>query len=142
MGKLYSIAIIKKVDLRESKLLQIFGETDYGSIYVGPYNLLLHKNSHSVDTIFSYSLKTYKTISGAQKFINLWINNFNSKFIKINRGAVIDNRWSYNFIFNSNEDSLVIVDITDKWNSMVDKDISNIKSRLEKKIFALTKKRI
>jgi hypothetical protein len=141
MGKLYSIAIVNKEDLRETKLLQIFGDGDYGSTYVGSYELNLTTSGY-IEKGTSFKARTYKTVNGAQRFINTWTKKNDEKEIRLIRSTIINGQWTYKFKFEKSKLCLVVVDITDTWNNLIDNDIQRITRLANNKILMLNKKRV
>jgi hypothetical protein len=51
-------------------------------------------------------------------------------------------RWTYDVKFETSQHSLIVIDITDKWNEMIDRDIEKKRISFELEIQKLQQKKV
>lgn len=143
MGKLYTVALISRSQMRDIQLESIlnddFCDDDY--IHEGDFDYIF-EHDNKISTSISGSSKIYKTLNGAKRFRDNVIQGkrFNLSYqlkypIRDEQG-----RWIYSSVINDTQ-SVVIVDITDRWDSFIDGIISKKTEEFESEISKLRLKK-
>lgn len=142
MGRLYTIVYVKKSELRDSLIDQILGEEENKTDFNGVYEYFYTRNGKLQKNI-DYKIKAYKTLSGAQREASKVTRLKSGRTIRSTTGFYDENRrWTYDIKFEASQHSLVVIDITDKWNEMIDKDIEKKKISFELEIQKLQQKKV
>jgi hypothetical protein len=143
MGRLYTIVYVKKSELRDSLIDQILGEEETKTDFNGVYEYFYAKNGKLQKNI-DYKIKAYKTLNGAQREASKITRLKSGKTIRTKNGFYDDEnrRWTYEVKFEASKHSLIVIDITDKWNEMIDRDIEKKKISFELEIQKLRQKKI
>jgi hypothetical protein len=140
MSKLYSIALVNISDLRENKLESLLNGGD-SNTYKGKYEFIWNRNNR-LESDISFRAKVYKTIKGTENFINQLNLKYSNKEIRLLKGLIIDGRWGYQMKYDISQKTLVVIDVTDNWNSLVDNEIYNKTRKFNKDILNLNKKKV
>lgn len=118
MKRLYSVCILTTQQMRDIQLERIlndnFVEDDY--IHEGEF-IYIFENDNQISQRLTTNSKVYKTLNGAKKFKQRAKTHPSYKF----RYPIMDDqgRWVRDYTNNSNY-QIVVVDITDKWNILID----------------------
>lgn len=156
MGRLYTIVYVNKAELRDNLIDQLLGEEEPNTdvtYYFYNKNGKLQKN-------IDYKIKAYKTLRGAQREATKvsrlkagrtikatygFYDENNSKDDEKNKillQFLKDKRWSYDIKFEPSQHSLVVIDVTDRWNEMIDRDIEKRKIAFELDLQKLQQKKV
>ena len=140
MGRLYGIALISRSQMRDLTLETILndGEFDTDSYtHEGDFTYIFELNN-ILSTKISKNTIVYKTLNGALRFKN----KFRGDWIMKLRYAVMsdDGSWIRN---KRNDDNyeVVVIDITDKWDSLIDSRIESRRKVFEEDIKRLESKK-
>lgn len=140
MGRLYTIVYVNKAELRDNLIDQLLGEEETNTDVT--YEYFYNKNGKLQKNI-DYKIKAYKTLRGAQREATKVSRLKAGRTIKATYGFYDENkRWSYDIKFDPSQHSLVVIDVTDKWNEMIDRDIEKRKRAFELDLQKLQQKKV
>ena len=140
MGRLYTIVYVNKAELRDNLIDQLLGEEEPNTDVT--YEYFYNKNGKLQKNI-DYKIKAYKTLRGAQREATKVSRLKAGRTIKATYGFYDENkRWSYDIKFDPSQHSLVVIDVTDKWNEMIDRDIEKRKRAFELDLQKLQQKKV
>lgn len=140
MGILYTIVYVNKAELRDNLIDQLLGEEETNTDVT--YEYFYNKNGKLQKNI-DYKIKAYKTLRGAQREATKVSRLKAGRTIKATYGFYDENkRWSYDIKFDPSQHSLVVIDVTDKWNEMIDRDIEKRKRAFELDLQKLQQKKV
>lgn len=137
MGKLYAIAISDIAREREVKLSNLLGEEV--SEYKPEYFVT---KSYSTESRFTSKTRSFKTIRGASNEVEKLNAKFAGKQMRYPTARMVNGVYAYYFIFDASLYSFTYIDVTDRWNEMVNIDIEKENIRHSKEIIKLSKKLI
>lgn len=140
MGRLYTIVYVNKAELRDNLIDQLLGDeepnTDVAYEYFYNKRGKLQKN-------IDYKIKAYKTLRGAQREATKVSRLKAGRTIRSTYGFYDENkRWTCDIKFEPSQHSLVVIDVTDKWNEMIDRDIEKRKRAFELDLQKLQQKKV
>lgn len=140
MGRLYTIVYVNKAELRDNLIDQLLGEEETNTDVT--YEYFYNKNGKLQKNI-DYKIKAYKTLRGAQREATKVSRLKAGRTIKATYDFYDENkRWSYDIKFEPSQHSLVVIDVTDKWNEMIDRDIEKRKRAFELDLQKLQQKKV
>ncbi len=140
MGRLYTIVYVNKAELRDNLIDQLLGEEEPNTDVT--YEYFYNKNGKLQKNI-DYKIKAYKTLRGAQREATKVSKLKAGRTIRATYGFYDENkRWSYDIKFEPSQHSLVVIDVTDKWNEMIDRDIEKRKRAFELDLQKLQQKKV
>ena len=140
MGRLYTIVYVNKAELRDNLIDQLLGEEEPNTDVT--YEYFYNKNGRLQKNI-DYKIKAYKTLRGAQREATKVSRLKAGRTIRATYGFYDENkRWSYDIKFEPSQHSLVVIDVTDKWNEMIDRDIEKRKRAFELDLQKLQQKKV
>ena len=140
MGRLYTIVYVNKAELRDNLIDQLLGEEEPNTDVT--YEYFYNKNGKLQKNI-DYKIKAYKTLRGAQREATKVSRLKAGRTIRATYGFYDENkRWSYDIKFEPSQHSLVVIDVTDKWNEMIDRDIEKRKRAFELDLQKLQQKKV
>ncbi len=140
MGRLYTIVYVNKAELRDNLIDQLLGEEEPNTDVT--YEYFYNKNGKLQKNI-DYKIKAYKTLRGAQREATKVSKLKAGRTIRATYGFYDENkRWSYDIKFEPSQHSLVVIDVTDKWNEMIDRDIEKRKISFELDLQKLQQKKV
>ena len=140
MGRLYTIVYVNKAELRDNLIDQLLGEEEPNTDVT--YEYFYNKNGRLQKNI-DYRIKAYKTLRGAQREATKVSRLKAGRTIRATYGFYDENkRWSYDIKFEPSQHSLVVIDVTDKWNEMIDRDIEKRKRAFELDLQKLQQKKV
>lgn len=140
MGRLYTIVYVNKAELRDNLIDQLLGEEETNTDVT--YEYFYNKNGKLQKNI-DYKIKAYKTLRGAQREATKVSKLKAGRTIRSTHGFHDENRrWTYDIKFEPSQHSLVVIDVTDKWNEMIDRDIEKRKRAFELDLQKLQQKKV
>lgn len=140
MGRLYTIVYVNKAELRDNLIDQLLGEEEPNTDVT--YEYFYNKNGKLQKNI-DYKIKAYKTLRGAQREATKVSRLKAGRTIRSTHGFYDENkRWTYDIKFEPSQHSLVVIDVTDKWNEMIDRDIEKRKRSFELDLQKLQQKKV
>lgn len=137
MGKLYAIAISDIAREREVKLSNLLGEEV--SEYKPEYFVT---KGYSTESRFTSKTRSFKTIRGASNEVEKLNAKFAGKQMRYSTARMVNGVYAYYFIFDASLYSFTYIDVTDRWNEMINIDIEKENIRHSKEIIKLSKKLI
>jgi hypothetical protein len=140
MGRLYGVALISRSQMRDLTLETILndGEFDTDSYtHEGDFTYIFELNN-ILNTKISKNTIVYKTLNGALRFKN----RFKGDWVMNLRYAVMgdDGNWVRNKKNDGNYE-VVVVDITEEWDTLIDTRIEERRKSFEEDIRRLESKK-
>ena len=139
MGKLYGVCLINRTQMRDIRLCSILGDDTFNSdtyIHVGDFEFIFELNNTLGIEVTKNTL-VYKTLNGALRLKN----KFNSDWVMKLRYAIRnDGAWVRDKKSDDNYE-IVIIDITEKWDSLIDNRIELKRQLFEKEVNRLLSKK-
>jgi hypothetical protein len=120
MGKMYTLAIVSKAAQREAKLGSLLSDSD-DALDI-PFEFVWNKNGKIKKEITLHT-KAYKTLGGASRECSKINTKFANKSMRMAEGYVLNGRWTTSFNFDTSQYAIVVIDISEKWNQHIDKEI-------------------
>ncbi len=140
MGKLYSVCLISRTQMRDMRLDSILNDGVFNSdtyIHNGDFTYIFELNNTLSSDITKNTL-VYKTLGGALRLKNKLSDDWVMKLRYAVRGD--DGSWIRN-LKNDDNHEIVIIDITEKWDSLIDSRIEIKRQLFEKEVSRLKSKK-
>ena len=135
MRNIYSIVIIDIVREREIKLSNLLGEEVLNS----EPKFYITKN-YNIMSCFATNARTFKTVKGALAEAQKLNTRFAGRQLAFEYLSMIDGVYARYFLFDTSRYSFSYVEVTDKWNDIINKDIEKENLRHLKEMVKLNKK--
>lgn len=144
-NKLYAIVVLDKKELRDGLLSDLLGQEYEPQLESANYIYGNYKRVHH--TKYLAYTKTWKTQTGAQKFLNIILDHANQvENVRKSggKGKHPFDDWSLDSNGNRNcqEFKFVVYEITEEWNEDIDRRIERETNNFKKKIESLQKQKI
>jgi hypothetical protein len=131
MGKMYTLAIVSKVAQREAKLGSLLSDSD--EVFDIPFEFIWNKNGKLKKEI-SLHTKAYKTLGGASRECAKINKKYADKSMRLVEGYILNGRWTTSFTFDTSQYSFAVIDITEKWNQHIDKEVEKETAKYNREV--------
>jgi len=141
MAKIYTLAFVSIMEMRESKIDSLF--SDDPETFSGKWEYIWQNNSNLSKTI-NFRSKTYKTLSGALRSANLLTKSHTGRRLRLQQMEIDPKTrgWINKIIFDTSTHKLVPIEITETWNKTIDNLITDKKNIYEKEVQNLLAKKV
>lgn len=140
MGKIYGVGLITRDQMRDITLESIFSDSDVdGDVYIHKGDFLyIFTLNNILSTEISNQTLVYKTLAGAKRLKNRFNGDWEMKL----RYSLRDANGRYVKSMKSSPlHEVVIIDITESWDSLIDERIAKRKKTYENDIKRLLSKK-
>ena len=126
-----TLAIVSKAAQREAKLGSLLSDSD--EVFDIPFEFIWTKNG-KLQKEMSLKIKVYKTLGGASRECAKINKKYADKSMRLSHGISIERRWVTSFIFDTSQYAFVVVDITEKWNQHIDKEVEKETAKYNREV--------
>ena len=140
MSKIYGVGLITRTQMRDITLDCVLGNSEYDSdsyIHEGDFSYIFTLNNTLSPELTNQTL-VYKTLGGARRLRGRFSGDWELKL----RYALRDSNGMYvKSLKNDTLHEIVIIDITEKWDSLIDKRIELKRETFKKDVERLKSKK-
>ena len=128
---MYTLAIVSKASQREAKLGSLLSDSD--EVFDIPFEFIWNKNGKLKKEI-SLHTKAYKTLGGASRECAKINKKYADKSMRLVEGYILNGRWTTSFTFDTSQYSFAVIDITEKWNQHIDKEVEKETAKYNREV--------